>query len=521
MIQFYLLIPVIFLLNIDDVFWGYVPFLHNFSCIAYAGMVIAWGESVRSRIIQPQTRHLLYGISWMLVSLFVIRLSRWTFFEQSLTAKRYFCYLYYIPFIFVPLFSFLAAVRLDEQTATPRPCYLRILTGIGIAVTGIVITNDLHGWMFWFDETGNDHRKSFYYVVLIWAVLLSLGSLVILLRCCRLPQCRKLIYVPLVMGSAGILLLAVFMLNGSSPTICGEKLFYVQEAYALIYIGMWEGCILIGLLPSNMSYRTLFSQSHISAEMTDMEQTVHYSSAQMQTSSDPEDLICYKNYISGGVVSWTENVHAIRSLREQIAEAAESIAEENTLIEEEHRINAEHMQTETMNRLYDRIAAHSHPQLAFIAQFLPTAESFTAHLPECILFGTYVKRNANLMLLAGKEHIMSVRELELALQETMNTLGLLEIECILEESEPQLVPAQMLVEAYDIAEAAAERVYSEGSVFAAAVMPDADTLLTIETDISVPEDVLRGFLIESGLTLSVTENDNGCMIRLGGVLHES
>lgn len=422
-----------------------IPYLNNFPTILFVIIIMAWGESVRSRIIQQQTRHLLYSISWLLLSLFVIRLSKWLYFEHSTSAYHLLNALYYIPQVFVPLLSFLATVRLDKVIATPSPSVLRLLKGSAVLMTVIILTNDLHNWLFWYDENGDDHCGWFYIIILIWSLLLSLLALSVLIRCCFVPMCRRRFYIPLLMSAAGLILLAVFIANGGSPSLFGIKLFYMQEGYALIYIGMWEGCIHIGLLPSNTGYRTLFLRSHISAELTDAKNQVHYSSIQVQTSIDPDDLVRFSKPISGGTVTWTEDIRSVRILRGKIAEANESLAEENDLIEEENRITAERLHTETQNRLYDRIAAHSHRQLAEIAESFTDTDTFFTQLRRNILLGTYVKRNANLMLLAGRNPMLPAKELLLSLRETMDNLRLFSIDCELKSGSLRDIPAQMII----------------------------------------------------------------------------
>ena len=52
-------------------------------------------------------------------------------------------------------------------------------------------------------------------------------------------------------------LFAWYAAEGGSPTLNGVKLYLIQEVYALYFIGFWEGCILIGLIPTNTSYESL------------------------------------------------------------------------------------------------------------------------------------------------------------------------------------------------------------------------------------------------------------------------
>ena len=524
-LHLFAVIPILFLINylfacpLTDT--EALSPLHDVPSVLYGAAVLAWGESVRSRILQPRTRHLLFAVAMMLSALFLIRLSRWEFFWYSDFVRRLMVYLYYIPFILVPLFSFLAAVRLDPGPNMPSPRILRTLTAAGILLSLLSLTNDLHGWILLIEGYDNETHRWLYYVIVLWTVLLSLSVLAVLIRSCRLSRCRGQLYVPLMMSASGCLLLAVYAAAGGSPELFGEKMFFIQEAYALAFIGLWEGCIVIGLLPSNMGYRKLFPLSHISAAIVSADRAEYYSSVQIQTSDDPDDLVAYKKSLSGGTVTWTEDIHAVRALHGQIAEANESLAEENDLIEEETRINSERLHYETQNRLYDRIAAHSHTQLTRIAESFSSAEVFTEHLRENILLGTYVKRSANLMLLAGKNRLLSVRELVLALHETMENLRLFSIDCALCSGETPEIPAQMIVAAYDAAEQIAEAVYGECSVISAEVMPDTDTLLAIETDAPVPEDALRAALSETALTLTVSEADGAYRVMIGGVPHDA
>ena len=500
------------------------PYLNNLSSVLLGIMIMGWGRMVRSRILYAQPRHCLTAVSWMLFSLYVLRVCRWEFFPHSPETSRFFWYLYYIPFIGVPLLSYHAALRLRDRKEPAQELGLKIFWATGAALAAGVLTNGLHGQLLRFpepDSAAPDFAEHgwLYYVIIIWSALLSVGVLFVLIRRCRLSQCRKQLYIPVGMSAAGLAMMFWYNALGNSPELFGIKLFHIQDCYSLIFIGMWEGCIIIGLLPSNTGYQQLFSKSHINAVLKDQSNSVWYSSVYVQTGEDSsaEDLITQTKPLTGGSITWSEDVHTIRKLREKLAEANESLAEENDLIEEENRIAAERTQYETKNRLYDRIAAHTRRQLAEIAESFADTEHFSAGIQKNLLLGTYVKRCANLMLLADANQYLPTEELTLSLRETLDNLRFSGIDCVLQAGGTRQYPAGMLVTAYDLAEAAAEAVRGRGSVFCASVAPDADTVLLLETDAVLSPEALRPALQNSGLTLSVTEADGTCRLRIGGV----
>ena len=80
----------------------------------YIGLYIGWGISVSKRVIQAQVRRYLVSVSGLMVFWFIIRSMKYYFISDVGTARQLW-YLYYLPMLFIPLFSLFAAISLGES----------------------------------------------------------------------------------------------------------------------------------------------------------------------------------------------------------------------------------------------------------------------------------------------------------------------------------------------------------------------------------------------------------------------
>ena len=81
--------------------------------LIYIALYIGWGISVSKRIIQVQVRHYLISVSGLMVFWFVIRSMRY-YFITDIGIARQLWYLYYLPMLFIPLFSLFVAISLGK-----------------------------------------------------------------------------------------------------------------------------------------------------------------------------------------------------------------------------------------------------------------------------------------------------------------------------------------------------------------------------------------------------------------------
>ena len=120
--------------------------------LIYIALYIGWGISVSKRIIQVQVRHYLIAVSGLMVFWFVIRSMRY-YFITDIGIARQLWYLYYLPMLFIPLFSLFVAISLGKpENARLSKTALLLLSIPTVLCLLLVLTNDLHQLVFSFPK---------------------------------------------------------------------------------------------------------------------------------------------------------------------------------------------------------------------------------------------------------------------------------------------------------------------------------------------------------------------------------
>lgn len=130
---------------------------------------------------------------------FILRSMKY-YFITDIGIARQLWYWYYLPMLFIPLFSLFVALSLGK----PANAKLSKTTLLLLAIPTVLcllfeLTNDLHQLVFSFPEgeawTGENNGYRFgYYIVLGWEIFCALAAFVIMLIKCRLSQRKK--YLP-------------------------------------------------------------------------------------------------------------------------------------------------------------------------------------------------------------------------------------------------------------------------------------------------------------------------------------
>lgn len=471
--------------------------LLHLSSILYAFLIIVWLLSVKKRVVHKTLQRCLIAGAVFLCALFIIRLCRYDFFDESEKAVRYLWYLFYFPITAVPMISFFCSVsvgRSDEDNNLKKYLWLIILWLI--MNTGIA-TNDIHQSAFIFENPLDYHLSGYtygwlFYVSVVWIVMFYALAFLILIRKCRLTQCKKYSWIPLIPVVISAVFLIAYALNGgNSPKLFGRTLYQLQEFHMLMFIGFWECCIKIGLIPSNTDYDKIFNVSSIGAYIKNKKGEIVYRSKNAVT-EPAEHIKLLSGDIAGGKVFWTHDMTAIDELNESLEDAALRIDEENTLLEEENRIKELQIHFETQNRLYDRIAFEVHGELLQLDEMLNTPYSdepeFRKMLSNAAIIGAYIKRRTNLMLLAHSAEKMSFDELTLAIRESMEYLKAAGISCYVSSKGSGNIPSENIIGAYSLFEELVIRCFEKaGSLLAYIEAENQRVNITFETDLALQD----------------------------------
>lgn len=394
--------------------------------------------------------------------LFVLRICRYTFFTESVTIDEYCRYAYYISFTAVPLCTFCAAVSMGTPKKLVPKKQIWCLWGGQCLLGTLVMTNRLHGQLFPFVGGSVDWQAhgGLYVIVVLWCVGLGLAAFVLLLYRCRVSAAKRKWYVPAFFMVTGTVLLVWYFIVGGSPKLYGVNLYNIQEAFCFLFIFSFESLIYVGLIPSNSEYAALFQLSHIGAEISDNDGMPLYRSLNYLQGNNVRQ---HQMSISGGSVVWTEDMSVIYSLNEKIQNALDDINEENELIRQENAIREERIRYETQNRLYDNITQRVHAQAETIETLLcsdgKTEETFQNDLRLAMVLGAYVKRVGNLMLLVGKNGLISSTELVLSIRESLEYVSLAGKTCDILETDVGLIPLMLAVYTYTLFERVLERMW--------------------------------------------------------------
>ena len=482
------------------------PIVRNFYFLRlpsriYAGVILAWGFLVKRRMGNPHVRRLLLTAAGLMISLFVLRVIRWDYFEGNPRVWELLWYAYYLCFTAVPLCSFLAALcvgktdgsvqrqsgektdgsvqrrsegkadgvvqrrKADNAGPPAAACALWLPWGV---LAGAILTNPLHQRFLVRPEsvTGAYQYGVIYYVCVFWCLALGVLAFFVIFRHCRVAASRKKWYLPALGMGFGMVLMVLYFVFGGSPHIGAFKLYHIHEAFCLTFILPFELMLQTGILPNNSHYELFFRQGSIGAAILDKEGKPAYASMGYLSENGNENVRFREWDIRGGRVVWREDLSVIRAKEEELRRVTERLEDENELIRQENDIRSERIGYETKNRLYDKIAGAVREQAIQIRESLkgePEEAELLERLPRVAMLGAYVKRMGNLMLIADEKGEVSTLELGNAMRESFEMMKLWDKVGVLRMKGEARVPAQLAVLSYGLFETVLENALPEAT----------------------------------------------------------
>ncbi len=479
----------------------------------YLGLFVMWGYSVRRRVMQTQLRLLLVVSAALMALWLTLRELRWHLVAGALW-QRLLWYGYYVPILAIPLLVLFVSLLLGkgERERLPRAAALLVLPTAALAA--LVLTNDLHQLVFRFPPGAAETELGYRYgpvfaLICVWAAACASAALGIMIGKSRVPQARRLWWLPLLPIGADLLYTALYVTRFAPLYPLFDDVTVVN---CLAFAGFLECCIRCGLIPTNLRYFELFCASEgISAEITDEAYRVCYASAaaepvaieEMRRAESGAVLLAdgrrlHSRPVDGGHMVWTEDVSALLRLQESLRDRREELRERNALLQLEYEREKEHRTVAEQNRLYDLLQSRTQTQLERIetlAGLCSAAEPAERrrYLAEIVVLGSYIKRRRDLILSAQPNGTLTPERLASALEESVHAMRLLPIEgaCLVRAGESAL-PAAPLSLAYEFFEDVLEQAMNSARHLSVTVCRVGGALrCAVRTDGLFAPDALR------------------------------
>ena len=472
----------------------------------FISLFAAWGASLYNRIIQTRIRCYMSAIALLMIFWFIIRTLKYYFISAELYPGivRHLWYMYYLAMLYIPLLAVYVAMSIGETEDSHLPMKAALLYIPTLFLFLLVITNDLHEFVFTFPEnaavrTDNDYSYGVgYYIVNAWMLFCALSMLYVMSKKRRIAESKKLIFIPCIPIIA-LLLYLIFYSSGAPwlRFILGD----VTAVICLMYAATLELCIQFGFIQANTNYMELFCASTAGAQITDKDYHVLLSSVAAKK-VDRETLAKAKNQsvmLRGGVrlsgapikkghVVWTEDMSPLLKVLEELQEAKENLEDSNKILEEEHALKKREAHIMEQDRLYNIIQHDTAHQICLMDTMIKQAETADGDekrklLQKMLVIGAYLKRRSNLVFLADKSSMLDANELVLTIGESMDNLEVLGISCGFRTELTEPVLAYQIIAMYDFFENVMERTLDRiCSITVYAGKRDGSLFLNINTD---------------------------------------
>ena len=448
--------------------------------LIYIALYIGWGISVSKRIMQVQVRHYLIAVSGLVVFWFVIRSMKYFFITDTGIARQLW-YLYYLPMLFIPLFSLFVAISLGKpENARLSKTALLLLSIPTVLCLLLVLTNDLHQLVFSFPEgevwTDDNMSYSFgYFFVIGWEILCALAAFVIMIIKCRLSYRKK--YLPFLLLACSIVYAFIYVSGVEWMQLIGGD---ITAAQCLMFTGILESCIQCGLIQTNTGYRAMFEAGSIGAQIVDTDWHIRYASsnapklpsdrmrsAESEAAKLDNNTLLRSSKIPGGHVLWQEDITDITALLEKLEENRKTISESNDVEQENYKTKVKINTVREKNRLYDRLQAQTAHQIELLDQLLTQYEAQSdpeirrSLLAKAAVIGAYIKRRGNLMFIGEKSNVTDTAELSACLEESFANLELMGVECAIDIPGKNSIDTRDAIRVYDFFEAVTEEAMDD------------------------------------------------------------
>ncbi len=415
--------------------------------VLYVALMIAWAYSVHIRLVQQGLKRYLIAMAAMLALWFVIRSLKYFFVPPNSDAARYLWYLYYLPMMFYPLLALMATHFIGKRDDYVLPVKSRLVYLISSACLLMVLTNDLHQWVFVFPKNAavySDVQYSYgigFYLVFGWFLLVILAVYCHIFAKSRLPEKKQLIVGPVIPAVLGLIYNIAYITGHA-----GRFSDFIS-VMSFLTIAVFELCIRTGLIRANSFYVPLFEHSSLAAQIvnekmqpiyvgisaTPQEQDAMKETVENQYRLENQTLYS-ASPISGGYIVWQEDMTPLIRLHDQLEDMNERLEGRSLALEKRYKTTMKRKRLEEQKRLYNEMQNQTLSKLQALSRLIETFKGADPqqerdYLLQMGIVSAYLKRRNNLIFLAKENRYLPHAELTHCIQESAKNLNSFDLSC--------------------------------------------------------------------------------------------
>lgn len=411
--------------------------------IIYLVLLVIWGISLRHRIIQFQTKRYMSSIVMLMIFWLTVRTCKF-YWVTSVCVDRYLWYSYYVAILFIPLLTLFVAMSLGKPEDFHLPKQIQTLTCFTIALLLLVITNDFHQFVFVFRQSPwSDSSYSYnfgYWVIIIWQITCALFSIKIILKKCRIPESKKILFLPLVPLTAIIIYGIFYIFEFPWLRFWAGDMTIIE---CLFIITTLESCIRCNLIQNNSHYKELFATTIIPVIIVDNNYNEYLSSysyfpisIELMKKAQTSPVIISNKYrlsslsIKNGTAFWLDDISKLSEILDELEDKYKYLSLQKDMLQKEVATRKKERRLVEGNRLFNAVMKQTKNELLLYSNLIEKLDKTDDPIEikklatKLAIVCTHIKRRSNLVLLAENNDNIEPVEIYYAINEWLVNIRL-------------------------------------------------------------------------------------------------
>ncbi|MDO4491074.1 MAG: histidine kinase N-terminal 7TM domain-containing protein [Lachnospiraceae bacterium] len=396
---------------------------------------------------------LIMAIGYMQLLFMILRTLKYELVADLEISARHTWYSYYIPTMLIPMLLFFIALTVARREPTVQSGTSMLFLFVTLFLLFMVLTNDSHQLIFRFGKNFEDWNSDYsygwlYWVVIIWQYFMYLCSMVILIFKSRIDGILKNTWVILIPFFIGVFQI-VLLMTGHMLKINDLKVLEFPEIYMFMTAGILECFMELRLIPVNDDYNGLFRLCSLACEIRNNAGKILFSTECSRSLSEQQLVmpsgsrvephsIMQKRTIPGGFGYIVHDISRLDQLEEALSELRGELLQETELLRHQNELKEKQAVIEHRIAVYDSIVNRVKRQSLKISELAGKAKKTSdrqlqdRYRREILLLSAYIKRYANMMLIAETANVINTGELCLSVNEYLRYLNFYGIpgECV-------------------------------------------------------------------------------------------